>query len=146
MANDKSINSSSGDAYEISGEEGKWTGQEIGVNSDIPLVDEGKGKKMILRQFEFAFDPNMLQKIREKKYPSPTKQELFNSNWKQIEITLWGDGLIAMKEVEPRIIVGKKKYKIIVLCEARMGVVINDKVRTLQEVMKPTKLKSNVPI
>lgn len=139
MANDKSINSSSGDAYEISGKEGKWTGQEIGVNSDIPLVDEGKGKKMILREFGFVFDPNMLQKIREKKWPAPTKQELFNSNWKQIEITLWGDGLIAMKEVEPRIIVGKKKYKIILLCEARMGVVINDKVRTLQEIMKPTR-------
>lgn len=126
------INDSRGDQFEIHDKE-KWTGQELGVNSDIPLVDAGTGKPYIIRQFVFAFNPEAAKKIKQKKMAAPTKQDLFNSNWKEIEVTLWGDGLIPCKEVEPRIIVGKKKYKIILLCEARAGVLVNTKVNTLQE-------------
>lgn len=115
----------------------KWQGREIGVNSDIPLVDEGTGKKYLIRQFEFVFNPEMLNKIRQKKIPAPTKQELFNSNYRQIEIMLWSDGLIPAKEVDPRMIIGKRKYKIILLCEPRAKVMVVDKPRTLQEITKP---------
>lgn len=128
-----------GSQYQID-DKNKWTGQEIGVNSNVPLVDDGRGKPYIIRQFEFAFDPSMLKKIRDKKWPAPTKQELFNSNWRQIEITLWGDGLIVKKEVEPRMLVGKKKYKIILLCEPRLGVMVAEKPNTLQQLTKPKPL------
>lgn len=139
MTQDK-INSSSGNAYELPGKEGKWTGQEIGVNSDIPLVDEGKGKPYIIRQFEFRFSPEVLQKIQQKKIPAPTRQELFNTHVKQIRITLWGDGLVPMEEIEPRIIIGKKKYKIIILCQPRFGTMVAERPQTLQEITKPKSL------
>lgn len=132
----KLINDSRGDQYEISDKSGKWVGQELGVNSDIPLVDEGKGKPYIIRQFEFYFDPSTLQKIKEKKIPAPTRQELFNSHVKQIRVTLWGDGLVPLEEIEPRMVIGKKKYKIIVLCEARYKTMIAEKPNTLQELTK----------
>lgn len=120
----------------------KWTGQQVGVNSDTPLMDMGTGQKYIVRQFLFSFNPDTLNKIREKKIPAPTHQELFNSNWNQIRITLWGDGLVAVQESEypPKIIVGKKRYKIIVVCQPRMGTVVNDHVNKLQDVLKPKSL------
>lgn len=125
-----------GNQYEIN-DQHKWTGQEIGVDSNIPLIDAGTGKPYIIRQFEFSFNPEMAKKIQDKKYPAPTKQELFNSNWRQIQVMLWGDGLVPYQGVEPRMIVGKKKYKIILLCEPRTGVVVANKPRTLQEITKP---------
>lgn len=136
------INSSTGDQYEITDLKGKWTGQEVGVNSDIPLRDDGTGAKYIIRQFEFSFNPETLRKIREKKIPAPTQQELFNSHWPQIKIMLWGDGLVAIqeKELPPRMVIGKKKYKIVLLCQPRMGIMVNDKVQTLQEITKPKSL------
>jgi len=134
------INSSLGDQYEISDNKTKWTGQEVGVNSDIPLKDDGTGAKYIIRQFEFAFNPDIIQKIKQKKIPAPTRQELFNSNAKQIRMTLWGDGLVPREDVEPRMIIGKKKYKIILVCQPRMGVIVNDKVAKLQDIMKPKPL------
>lgn len=127
-----------GQGLEVDDGKTKWQGREIGVNSDIPLVDAGTGKKYIIRQFEFVFNPEMLNKIRQKKIPAPTKQELFNSNYRQIEIMLWSDGLIPAKEIDPRMIIGKRKYKIILLCEPRAKVMVVDKPRTLQEITKPT--------
>lgn len=114
-----------------------WYGKQVDVNSDVPLVDEGKGSPYIVRQFEFVFSPETLQKIREKKIPAPTKQELFNSNWRQIQVMLWSDGLVAAQESEPRMIIGKKRYKIILLCQPRQRVMVADRPKTLQEITKP---------
>lgn len=126
-------------ALEIDDGKTKWTGQQVGVNSNIPLVNDGTGKPYIIRQFDFAFDPNVLIKIKQKKIPVPTKQELFNSNWHQIRITLWGDGLIAIEDelFPPRIVIGRKKYKIILVCEPRFRTMVADKPQTLQEITKP---------
>ena len=119
-----------------------WYGQQVGVNSDTPLMDEGTGQNYIVRQFLFSFNPETVQKIREKKIPAPTHQELFNSNWPQMRIMLWSDGLIAVQEKEypPKIVVGKKKYKIILTCQPRAGVIVADKVNSLQDVLKPKSL------
>jgi len=117
----------------------KWYGQELGVNSEVPLVNEAKGKPYIIRQFQFTFNPETLRKIKEKKIPAPTQQELFNSNWRQIEIELWKDGLVASREVDPRMIIGKKRYKIILLCEPRFKTLVVQKPQTLQEITKPAK-------
>lgn len=124
------------------GKDKKWYGQQVGVNSDVPLMDEGKGSPYIIRQFEFAFDPSMLQKIHDKKIPIPTRQELFDSNWNQIRTTLWGDGLVAIKEKEfpPHVIVGKKKYKIILTCMPRFGTLVAERPNTLQQLAKPKSL------
>lgn len=125
-----------GQAVEIDTGQTKWQAQELGVNSNIPLVDEGKGKPYIVRQFEFHFNPDTLNKIKQKKIPAPTRQELFNAHWRQIQTTLWGDGLVACQEVDPRMIIGKKKYKIILLCEPRFRTMVAEKPNTLQEITK----------
>lgn len=127
-----------GQRIELDTGDTKWQAQELGVNSNVPLVDAGTGKPYIIRRFEFKFDPSLLNDIKNKKRPVPTQQELFNSNWRQIEITLWGDGLIVRKDIEPRVLVFKKHYQIILLCEPRMGVMVIDKPRTLQE-LTPSK-------
>lgn len=131
-----------GQALGIDTGQEKWQAQEVGVNSNVPLVDAGTGKQYIIRQFEFAFDPSKIKDIQKKKIPAPTRQELFNSNVRQIRMTLWGDGLVPREDVEPRMIIGKKKYKIILVCEPRLGVIVNDKARTLQEITKPKSLTS----
>lgn len=120
----------------------KWTGQQVGVNSDVPLMDLGTGQKYIVRQFLFSFNPLKIKEIQEKKIPAPTQQELFNSNWPQIRTELWKDGLVAIQEKEypPKIVIGKKRYKIIVVCQARLGTIIAEHVNTLQEVLKPKRL------
>lgn len=116
----------------------KWQGTDISTEG-TPLVDPATGQPFIIRSFEFHFDPNVLRQIKEKKIPAPTRQELFNSNLKQIRTMLWGDGLVAVEEAEfpPRIIVGKKKYKIIVTCQPRRGTIVADKPFTLQELTNP---------
>lgn len=114
-----------------------WYGRQVETNSDVPLINDGTGKPYIIRQFLFAFSPDTLIKIRNKKIPVPTRQELFNSNWKQIQVMLWSDGLVPAQEAEPRMIIGKKKYKIILLCEPRSKVMVAEKPRTLQEITKP---------
>lgn len=111
------------------------------IKSDLaPMLDPGTGQALILRQFEFYFDPLTINKIIKKQIPAPTKQELFNSNWPQIRIILWGDGLVANQDVEPRVVVSKKKYKIFLLCIPRTkqsGVkeMVADRPQNLSEIL-----------
>ena len=126
-----------GQGLQVDDGQTKWQGHEVAVDSGIPLFDEGKGVVRIVRQFEFRFDPVILREIADKKRPRPTEQELFNSNWNQIRITLWGDGLRAIEEADspPKIVIGKYKYKIIIVCEPRLGVMVAEKPQTLQEIL-----------
>lgn len=112
-------------AFEIQDKE-KWYGEQVEAKSD-PLVDSGTGKLIMLRQFEFAFKPGMKEK--------PNKQQLFNQAWPMIRPLLWSDGFVASNDVDPRVIVGKKGYKIILLCEPRLRRVVHDTAKTLQQVL-----------
>jgi len=120
---------------EVSIDNKKWYGNEVQVDSGTPLRDDGTGYIYVIRQFEFAINPETQRKIKDKKLPPPSKQDLFNSNWHQIRTTLWGDGLLAIEESEypPRIVVGKKKYKIILVCKPRLGTMVAERPNTLQE-------------
>lgn len=135
----KDSNHSISDQFQIdAGKEKKWYGQEVGVEADQVFIDEAKGKPVIIRQFEFSFNPETVRKIRQKKIPAPTRQELFNAHWPQIKVMLWGDGLVAIEEAEfpPHVIVGKKRYKILLTCQPRMGTIVNDKFRTISNLPK----------
>lgn len=125
-----------GDELEIDTGDTKWRAQEVGVNSNVPLVDAGTGKPYIIRRFEFQFNPQFIKDLKDGK-TKLDKQDLFNSNWRQIEITLWGDGLVPRKDIEPRVLIFKKHYQIVLLCEPRLGVMVAEKARTLQEITKP---------
>lgn len=116
----------------------EWYGQQVEAKSK-PLEDEGRGKPYIIRQFDFSFDPAMLQKVKEKKIAFPTKQQLFNQSWGAIRPIIWGDGLVANEDIEPRVLIGKKGYRIVLLCEPKFGAMVVDKPQLLQNVLKKKK-------
>lgn len=105
-----------------------WYGQSVQVNSD-PLIDSGKGKQISIRTFEFSTNPEL--KV------IPSRQEVFNAHWPQIKNQLWKDGLTALEEVEPRFKFSddKKKYFIIVVCQAQANTVFLETSKTLQELL-----------
>lgn len=115
----------------------KWEGNVLEVKSD-PLVDSGTGKPYILRSYAYKINPEVKE--------TPSKQELFNSHWKHIQTTLWADGLKAYEGVNPRIVVGKDSYQIILAAEPRTvnGVTntIVEKPRTLQQILKNDRRRS----
>lgn len=92
--------------------------------------DRGHGGAAIIRMFEFAANPEAF------KQHTPTKQELFNYHAKGIEIQLWADGFNVMPEVEPRVILNKRKtkYSIFVGAQPRAGMTVLEKPRTLSEI------------
>lgn len=93
-----------GDKYQVATAE---------VHSD-PIEDPGTGKGVILRQFEYSFNPELPKDIK------ITKQAIFDSHKKQIQVMLWGDGMIPLDGIHPpkvQISKSQKKYRIFVLCQ-----------------------------
>jgi hypothetical protein len=119
-----------GAKVESHNEDGKWEGQELGVTSD-PLIDAGTGKFVLIRKFDYALKPGLKKKEQPK-----NKQEIFNAHTRQIREFIWKDGMTIREDVPPRVILGKKGYMIFVTCEAKSGVMWNDKAQTLQEINK----------
>lgn len=118
----KNLEDHLGQSFETTAEGETWTGQEAMVTSD-PIKDSGKGAPVILRQFEFSLNPNL---PRDFKF---TKQDIYDSHVKQIEIMLWSDGMIALNDVKPpKVQISKKqnKYRIFVLCSPRSGQALLD--------------------
>lgn len=124
----KKLEDHKGKSFILPGKEGKWHGQELEVQSD-PLVDAGTGKPYILRCFEFGINPAVLGK------KIPSKQEVFNSHWKQIQHYLWKDGFAHCEESAPRVIISDKSYKIFILAKPRYGMNVFEKTKTLQELI-----------
>lgn len=109
-----------------------WFGSTIETPT-TPMVDNGTGRPLILRTFEFAIRPGQLRR--------PTEQELFNAHWEHIKTAIKFDGLTANTDVDPRVVIGKKRYRIFILCEPRMnsqGVkeTVIEKAKSLQDVFK----------
>ncbi len=118
----------------------EWFGTTI-ETPGTPMIDAGIGDALILRTFEFAMKPLPPGTAH------PTKQQLFNSHWPHIKDTIRFDGLVANTDVNPRIIIGKKRYRIFVLCEPKFnqyGIkVLNGKPTTLQEIFNKRVDKKN---
>ena len=75
--------------------------------------DQGAGGAAIIRCFTFGVNPIAFKEAK------PTKQELFNSHVKGIEVMLWRDGMKLMTEVEPRILVDEKSMSYQIFVGAR---------------------------
>lgn len=111
-----------------------WDAFKIATDG-VPMVDAGTGRALILRTFEFKIDYKKL-KVLEEKGITIDKQQIFNSHWPQIKSTIWGDGLVASTDVDPRVVIGKTRYRIFILCEPKMGVMLVDRPTNLQTVFK----------
>lgn len=116
-----------------------WDAFKIATDG-VPMVDAGTGKPLILRVFEFKIDYNKLKQLEEKGIQMD-KQLIFNSHWPQIRSTIWGDGLVASTDVDPRVVIGKTRYRIFLLCEPKFRVMIADKPTDLQSIFKKNRQK-----
>jgi len=101
------------------------------ATSDAKLEDDhGEGQPVILRMFEFSANPEAF------KIHSPTKQELFNSHAKGIEVMLWKDGMKLFTEVDPKVTINKKKtkYRIFVAAIPQRGHLLMERPKTLSQI------------
>lgn len=125
----KSDNGSLGESFKTIGTDHSWEGQELEVKGD-PLIDNGTGRPIIMRFFEFKANPETF-KLK------PSNQELFNAHAQQIRLFLWKDGLEPVTVIEPKIIRDKIGYKIAITCQPKLGVALNERPETLQQLIKP---------
>ncbi len=127
-----------GESFQTSDGTNSWGGQEITATSD-PLQDGGSGENVLLRVFDFGANPETLKRHK------PTKQQLFDSHIHQIRTMLWADGLEPRMDIQPLIQVSKKKekYRILMWCKAKAGVVWADTPMKLQDLTNPL-TKTNV--
>lgn len=112
-----------------------WKGQTLDTQGDIALEeDTGHGTAVVVRCFTFAINPDAFRKNK------PTKQELFNAHYKQIEIELWKDGLKVFPEWNPKVNLTKNKkfYSIFVASTPARGHLLNEKPKTLTGILHGT--------
>lgn len=106
--------------------------KSLEVQSDTKLEDDqGGGGSAIVRMFEFGINPLAFQQYQ------PTKQELFNSHYKGIEVALWKDGMKVIPDVNPRIILDQKagKYQIFVGAMPMRGQTLYQEPKTLSQLV-----------
>lgn len=111
---------------------GDWYGNQV-VSDEVPIVDPGEGRAIILREFRYAFMPNAI---------IPTKQILFNASWPRIKEMLWAEGLEANEDHPPRVVIGKYAYRIFIVCEMRdkgRRARAKDKAKTANQLLDKTK-------
>lgn len=109
----------------------KYEASSVEVKSHTKLEDDrGEGDATIIRRFTFGMNPETF--IKQK----PTKQDLFNSHLRGIEIALWSDGLKVFDVVPPRLAfdVEKKQYSIFIAARPRNGYLLRERPRTLTEI------------
>lgn len=110
----------------------KWTGQTLNTEGDIALEeDQGHGAAVVVRCFTFAVNPQTFAQH------TPTKQEIFNTHYKQIEINLWQDGLKVFPEFNPRVTLAKdkKSYSIFVASTPARGQTLLERPNTLTGIL-----------
>lgn len=92
--------------------------------------DKGEGKAVLVRSFDFKANPAAFL------HATPSKQELFNAHANQIETILWKDGLQVMPEIEPRLILSKKRdgYRIVVGAEPAKGHLLHQRPQMLTQI------------
>ena len=109
----------------------EWQAKQGEVHSDVKLEDDqGQGKGVIIRSFDFKANPEVFR------HAVPSKQELFNSHAREIEGILFADGLEVMRDVSPQLKISKDKsfYRIVVGAEARKGQYFDEKPKTLSQI------------
>ena len=117
----------------------KWDAFKIATDG-VPMVDAGTGKALILRTFEFKLDYKKLKEA-EDKHVQIDKQMIFNSHWPQIRNVIWADGLVASTDVDPRVVIGKTRYRIFILCEPKFRVMLPEAPTDLQSIFKTRQKK-----
>lgn len=106
--------------------------QSLEAKSQTKLEDDdGGGNAAIIRCFTFGMNLQTLLEVK------PTKQEIFNSHLKGIEVALWRDGMKIMEEVPPRITFDAEnmRYQIFVSARPMRGHILHERPQTLKEIV-----------
>lgn len=92
--------------------------------------DLGTGKPVIMRSFTFKIDPASF------KAHVPSKQELFDSHARGLELSLWKDGLVFEQSHEPHILFNKKRthYTVFIVATPARGNVVTETPQTLTQI------------
>lgn len=94
-----------------------WEAQEMNAEVSTPLVDDGSGKPVILRRFQFQFPPNLPHK--------PTKKQILEYHKDKLNIFLWKDELELVQT--PKVRVHTNGYDIFATCVAKKGSLLSYK-------------------
>ena len=130
---EKEIKEHKGEQHKGTSLEGDWIEQDLATKAGQPLVDSGTGKALIIRVFAFKFDPKT--KGEDIQRSKSNKQEFFNMHATYIKNFLWKDGLRIREDHDPKMMFSEDGYKIAILCEARVGVSVDKKPTTLQQIL-----------
>lgn len=96
----------------------KWDVKQAEVHSDIDLkLDDGSGRPIILRQFDYVFPPGMQMK--------PTAEQILTPGYiKFLESQLYFVDELDLV-MKPRVSISEKGFKIFATCQARKGSIIS---------------------
>lgn len=120
----------------MTGQDTSWDVKKGEVHSDTKLEDDkGEGRAVIIRAFDFKANPETFHQH------IPTRQELFNAHYKQIEVSLMVDGMKVFDEVAPRVMLSKDKtgYRIMVGALPARGHLLHTKPQTLTQIAHDTR-------
>lgn len=109
----------------------KWEAEQGMVTSD-PLKDNGEGKAVIVRSFEFRFPPGMKG--------LPTKEQILTPEYiKHLEVRLWADEIEMI--AAPRVTINSTGFFVFATCQVKKGSILpyNAKPKQLQEITNGTK-------
>lgn len=115
-----------------------WDAKSVEAQSETHLEDdEGHGHAVILRRFQFKINPDELTRHVLTTGGYPSKQDLFNSVFKFIEIKLWNDGLKVFPDQDPRVIVDDhyRSFDIFVASIPQKGQRLQEEPKTLSELV-----------
>lgn len=112
------------------GKDVKWEAEQGLVTSD-PLRDEGEGKAIIVRSFEFRFPPGMKG--------LPTKEQILTNEYiKYLEVRLWADEIEMI--AEPRVTINNTGFFVFATCQVKKGSILpyHAKTKRLQDITNAT--------
>ncbi len=92
------------------------------------LANEGNGKPIILRTFDFDLPPGM---------DMPSDEQILEAHKQRLTIYLWKDELVPIMEY--KVVKDNKKhsFRIFATCQAKAGSVILEKPQLLQDAIRP---------
>jgi len=103
----------------------EWEGQEV-QTEETPLMNDGSGKPIILRVFDFDLPPLKPEEL-------PTEQQLLNAHKTKLTAFLWRDELVPIQEFKLIFSKDKKHFRIFATCQAKLGSNILEKPQLLQQ-------------
>ena len=95
-----------------------------------PLVNEGNGKPIILRTFEFELPPGV---------EMPSNQHIIEAHKSKITAFLWKDELVLIQDLKVVRSKDQKHFRIFATCQPRAGSSIIEKPQLIQDLMRGAK-------